>query len=127
MNWSEELPDKCPPAEAVEADGFVVYRLAVKNEFDEEDFKSQRALKPHPHVFKGVDECIARSVSVFNEMQKCVDMIKLPLYKGKFKTVLELKLTGNDGQIMKTFTDPNHYSWWRSSSFDISNAIIKNQ
>lgn len=45
--------------EAIEPDSFKVYRLAKAPEINEEDFKSQRALKPKK-VFKGVNECIAR-------------------------------------------------------------------
>lgn len=124
MNWIEKLPEKCPPDEAFVPNNFKVFRLATEINTGEINFKSQRALKPNAQ-FKGVDECVARSLSVFNEFNKCLNMAKLPMYKNKWKAVLEIELNQNDGLALKTFKDPNHYSWWRSSNFDISNSIIK--
>jgi hypothetical protein len=64
MNWIENLPEKCPPDEAFVPVNFKVFRLAITESTDEINFQSQRALKPNA-IFKGVDECVARSVSVF--------------------------------------------------------------
>ena len=124
MNWIENLPEKCPPDEAFVPDNFKVFRLATTETADEINFQSQRALKPNSK-FKGVDECVARSISVFNEINKCLNMAKLPLYKNKWKAVLEIELNEDDGLALKTFKDPNHYSWWRSSNFDTNKSIIK--
>jgi len=124
MNWIENLPEKCPPDKAFEPNNFKVFRLATTESVDEIDFQSQRALKPTAK-FMGVDECVARSVSVFNEINKCLNLAKLPMYKNKWKAVLEIELNQNDGLALKTFKDPNHYSWWRSTNFDINNSKLK--
>ncbi|NEV94471.1 hypothetical protein G3567_09990 [Psychroflexus sp. YR1-1] len=124
MNWKEDLPEQCPPEKAFEPNDFKVFRLATNKNIDESDFQSQRALKPKAK-FKGVDECIARSISVFDEINKCLNMAKLPLYKNKWKAVLEIELNESDGLALKTFKDPCHYSWWRSTTFDINNSILK--
>ncbi|MBT9187635.1 hypothetical protein [Zobellia russellii] len=124
MSWIEDLPEKCPPNEAFVPDKFKVFRLATTESTDEINFQSQRALKPNAR-FKGVDECVARSTSVFDEINKCINMSKLPLYKNKWKAVLELELNQKDGLVLKTFKDPNHYSWWRSTNFETNNVIIK--
>lgn len=123
MNWIEDLPSQCPPKEAIEPNNFKVYRLAKKASIDENDFQSQRALKPN-RVFNGVNECIARSLSVFNNASKCLNMTKLPPYKKRFKAVLEITLEKEDGLVLKTFKDPNHYSWWRTTNFVLSKSII---
>lgn len=124
MSWIEDLPDKCPPDDSFEPNNFKVFRLATMDNLDEADFQSQRALKPNKE-FKGVDECIARSLSVLDEFQKCLNMVKLPVYKNRWKAVLELELNAEDGLVLKTFKDPNHYSWWRTCNFDISNSIVR--
>lgn len=124
MNWNEKLPDKCPPEEAFKPDELTVYRLVTAEHICEEDFQSQRALKPMAK-FNNVDECIARSLSVFNAKEKCLNLTKLPHFKGKGKTVARLDLQKDDGVILKTFKDPNHYSWWRTTNFDITNSIIE--
>lgn len=123
MNWIDELPDKCPPKEATNPDNFTVYRLATQEQIDEVDFQSQRALKPLAK-FRGVSECLTRSLSVFSDVEKCQNMVKLPVYKGRWKMVLQLQLNEDDGMIQKTFKDPKHYSWWRTSNFNINNSVI---
>lgn len=125
MNWIEVLPDECPPKEAFKPEDFKVYRLAKEASVDERDFQSQRALKPNK-VFKGLSECLARSLSVYNNVAKCLNMTKLPVYKKRWKAVLEITLEKEDGLILKTFTDPNHYSWWRTTNFSLDKAIIFN-
>ena len=124
MNWIEDLPEKCPPENAFEPNDFKVFRLATNENLDESDFQSQRALKPNAK-FKGVDECIARSISVFSEINKCINMAKLPMYKNKWTAVIEIELNENDGLALKTFKDPSHYSWWRSTTFDLNNSKVK--
>jgi hypothetical protein len=122
-DWFEELPNECPPKEAFEPNRMIVYRLTVKTEPEESDLLSQRALKPN-RKFKGVDECISRSLSVYNKVDKCWKMVKLPTFKNRWKSVVEIELKSDDGLVMKTFKDPNHYSWWRSTKFTIDNTKI---
>lgn len=123
MNWSEDLPDKCPPEEAFLPNGMTIYRLATSKNYDENDFKSQRALNLNKK-FKNISECIARSLSVYNDVSKCFNLMKLPIYKGRWNTVLEIELLNDEGLIMKTFKDPNHYSWWRTKNFNIDKAVV---
>ena len=123
MNWIEELPEKCPPEDAFEPNGMQVYRLATSENTEEIDFQSQRALNPNK-TFIGIDECIARSLSVYNEIGKCWNMIKLPFYKNRWKAVLGIELNNSDGLVKKTFKDPNHYSWWRTTNFELTKVVL---
>lgn len=117
--WSEELPDQCPPAEAFSPDGQTLYRFTKSEVPSEADFISQRGLKPES-TFNGISECIARSLSVFNDLPHCQKMLKLPRWKGA--RILACPLSEQDGLAMKTFK-AHHYSWWKTNNFDIASAV----
>ena len=57
MNWFEELPPSCPPADAVPCDG-QFYRIAKGNPAEDSDFFSQRKMQPDK-VFKGLIFCFS--------------------------------------------------------------------
>ena len=75
MYWIEDLPNECPPKDAFEPNNLKFYRLAKDASIDEGDFQSQRALQPNK-TFNGVSECVARSLSVYNNAAKCINMTK---------------------------------------------------
>jgi hypothetical protein len=114
IQWSEILPEQCPPENAIDPNGMVFYRLCESAPI-ENDFKSQKAICP-TGVYKNVSECIARSLSVWDDIDKCLNILKLPRHKGKSAMILELK--SHDGLVLQTFK-PNHYSWWRTQLFGI--------
>jgi len=119
--WFEELPKQCPPEEAFIPQGMTVYRFSSSEVPNNNDFISQRLLN-HDRVFNGVSECIARSLSVYDNLTACNNISKLPRHRKRFKYILEVYLRDSDGLIMKTFKNPNHYSWWRSNSFNFETA-----
>lgn len=121
-NWNEMLPINCPPNDALNPNGKVFYRLGKTDIPSKTDFCSQRALQPSKE-FSGVDECIACSISVFDNLEKCKKMLKLPRMRKRFKTVFEVNLTSDDGKFKKTFGE-NHYSWWMTKSFDINTVKL---
>ena len=116
--WSETLPEQCPPEKAFEPNGHVFYRLTKTLFPTTDDFKSQRADCPTCQ-FNGVSECVTRSLSVWDDINKCLNLLKLPRHKGK--TTMIIELAPNDGLILQTFK-PNHYSWWRTETFDITSV-----
>lgn len=69
----------------------------------------------------GIDECIIRSISVFSDLEDAIKRLKLP--KFRYANVTKVNLTPQDGVIKKTFSS-SHYSWWRSTAFNISQANI---
>lgn len=119
--WFEELPDQCPPDDAVECKG-LYYRIANGDPVTSEDFFSQRKMYPDK-AFKGegIDECVIKSVSLFSEKSEVMKRMKLPKFKKA--TIVKIQLTAKDGVMKKTFGFA-HYSWWRSKYFNVSQAII---
>jgi hypothetical protein len=119
MNWYEQLPPQCPPSDAIPCGG-AFYRIAKGNPASDDDFFSQRKLHPNK-IFTGlgVDECIARSISLFSEVNDATRRLKLPKFRSA--NVVEVVLLPKDGVMKKTFSD-SHYSWWRSTDFEVSQA-----
>lgn len=122
MNWFEQLPQYCPPADATPCKGDY-FRLANGNPATSADFFSQRKLQPNK-VFtgNGVDECIARAVSLFQDKDDAEKRRKLPKFKRA--VIARVSLEPRDGMMKKTFSG-SHYSWWRSMEFDVSQAKVE--
>lgn len=123
MNWYEELPDNCPPSDAFEPEGQEFFRLCVGDPAISSDFHSQKKENPS-RTFAGVSDCILSSVSLWDDKNKCLKQKKYPTQKNKVLGKIELQK--EDGLIKNTFK-PNHYSWWRSGSFDPELALIIDQ
>jgi hypothetical protein len=117
MNWFESLPNECPPKEAVDTEGYTVYRITESTPPNDSDFYSHRMKFPEK-IFK-VDECQARSLSVYDDYNATLNVTKLPTFKKKTNFIVELNLRKGDGLIAKT-SGPNHYSWWRSRDFKMT-------
>lgn len=119
MEWFEELPQYCPPADATPSIG-EYYRITNGNPAHSDDFFSQRKLQPGK-IFKGqgIDECITCAVSVFKDYADARKRLKLPKFRQSViaKVIFEPK----DGMMKKTFSD-SHYSWWRSKNFNVDQA-----
>lgn len=120
MTWFEDLPEQCPPADAVPANG-TYYRIAAGIPTESEDFFSQRKLQPaKAFVGEGIDECVLRAVSLFSSKDEAQKRLKLPKFKKHL--IVSVDLSAKDGVLKKTF-GPAHYSWWRSNEFDVLSAI----
>jgi hypothetical protein len=121
-NWSEKLVEKCPPDNAFDPDGLTFYRLAKSSPATEIDFHSQRKLNPTVR-YTNVSECISRSLSIWDDIDKCLNILKLPRHKNKTPFVMQLNLVTGDGLVLQTFK-PNHYSWWRTNNYDLASSLI---
>lgn len=121
MEWFEKLPEQCPPIDAVPASG-TFYRIAKGVPTESEDYFSQRRLQPDKvFIGEGIDECIVRSVSLFSTLGDAEKRLKLPKFRKD--TVVSIELHPKDGVMKKTF-GPAHYSWWRSTEFNFSQATL---
>ena len=121
MKWFEELPEQCPPADAEPANG-MYYRIVGGIPSKTEDYFSQRRLQPTKTFHgEGIDECVIRSVSLFDSIDAATKRLLLP----KFRThkVAVVQLEEKDGVVKKTF-GPSHYSWWRTEEFDYTKAKL---
>lgn len=122
MEWFETLPVECPPSDAIPCKG-VYYRIAKGDPATSDDFFSQRKLQPYK-IFEGngVDECIARAVSLFKDKHDAQKRLKLP--KFRHSVIAAITLGPKDGVMKKTFRN-SHYSWWRSKGFDVKQAKME--
>lgn len=69
----------------------------------------------------GVDECIVRSVSLFDDLDETRKRLRLPKFRNSI--IAEIVLSEEDGMLKKTF-GVAHYSWWRSYCFDVNKAKV---
>lgn len=89
--WFEALPEQCPPTDAAQCKGYY-YRIANGNPATTEDFFSQRKLQLDK-VFKGfgIDECIARAISLFSTKEEAERRLKLPKFKNASIVIVKLE------------------------------------
>lgn len=121
MTWFEELPSQCPPADAMPAQGRF-FRIAKGLPTESEDYFSQRHLQPDKvFIGEGIDECIVRSVSLFNDLEVAKMRLRLPKFRNQIIVAVDLEPV--DGVIKKTF-GLSHFSWWRSMDFNFSKATL---
>lgn len=113
LSWFEDLPPDCPPTAARIPKDEIYYRLAKNYPPAIEDFYSHRNLYPNK---KFGDECKARSLSIFNSIDGCRNLLKMPLHRDK--VIVKIRLDGLSGVILKTGKNKEHYSWWMSINFN---------
>jgi len=119
MHWFEELPPNCPPDEAFPPE-ITFFRLGSIPP-DDSDFWSHRQRFPHK-IFQ-VGECIARSLSVFDDLE-AVRRLKRLLPSMRSRPIFQVELTKKDGLVQQTGNDLHHFSWWRSTEFDLNTIKI---
>lgn len=115
----------CPHKDALDCDGNKIYYRAIKGDLSSDSFLPTPLDDSRP-LPKGFDDCIAKSVSVFDNLQGLINGVyRLPFNRGKKKTIGVLKLAPTDGKIKQTFDNKSHHSWWRSQTFDITVVTIQ--
>lgn len=119
MKFSDDLPEKCPPDDAMDASG-IVYRI-VKNDpptaFDmQTHHESGRLLTADP--------CLRCGLSVFREQSDAIHQRHLIPKLGKW--IAKAQLTKELGMTKLTKgKEPTHTTWWvydgvvRESYFEI--------
>ena len=107
FEWAEDLPEECPPEHATNPNGETYYRMVETVPPTITDFRSSRVMYPDKS-FK-VDECRARSCSLFSDLDACMQKLKLPTQKGK--KIVMITLDPTSGVLAKT-GGKNHFSWW---------------
>ena len=119
MNFYEELPPDCPPDEAYSLEA-TYFRLGNIPPNDS-DFWSHRRRFPNKRFH--VSECVARSLSVFDD-QEAAEKLKRLLPVMRSKPIFQVNLTQKDGLVQQTGNDVHHFSWWRSTEFDLETIKI---
>ena len=125
LEFLEQLPQNCPPSEAIPTENITVYRFSfTKDGYTDDDFTSYwNKFQKRRESFTGKgNECIAHGISVCKSEADLRNALKMPIMK-KAKCIMEIPLVATDGLIMQTFHD-GHYTWWVSSTFVPSKARI---
>lgn len=94
-----------------------MFRLVRTDPPTENDFRSQRAEKGPEHVFRGVDECQARGVSVYSERGAVDEIRKYRSQRGRM--VCRVRLDRGAGRIQQTGEHAHHHTWWPLAGFDL--------
>jgi hypothetical protein len=114
MEFLENLPAGCPPADAEEvASETVVFRIVGNRPPVVDDFYSQRRERPHARFT--LPECLACGASVFANADTPTKNLKLPKFRGK--RVAKVKLISGSGYVKKTLS-AYHYTFWPFRTFD---------
>jgi len=115
-DWFEPLPPECPPPAAYPPQDLTVFRAVKEVPPIDSDFLSHKALNPeHPYE----PECMFRSVSFSDNMDKGRDLLKMPNLKKKgYRFIVRLILPPSSGVILGCSYDPHHINWWRKREFD---------
>jgi hypothetical protein len=123
--WKEPLPKECPPKDSYEPDKELFFRLVSTLPPTNIDFCSHRFLDQNKKF--NIPECIARSLSLFKDIDSIKRITKYPVHKNKI--IIGLVLTKKDGVVKQTFSDSKHFSWWVKKTFNlvIQSAIIPNE
>lgn len=112
--YYEELPENCPPTDAVAPVGDY-FRLLRGDVPSDDDFLSHRALN-HSALYNAC-ECTTRAVSLFSDFEGAKNLQALPLHKGK--KIAKVTLTEAAGVVRRQGAKRGHHSWWRASAFDV--------
>lgn len=122
IEWSNSLPENCPPENILVPEDEEFYRL-LKNPdcVVEDDWKTYVELYPDKKYF-GQDLIIANGLSI-TKNDNFQEAMVLPNLR-KFKGIARFKLNPSDGVLLKTGKNVNHYTWWRTTSFDTNSVEI---
>lgn len=83
---------------------------------------SQRAEQPRRR-FRGVSECQARGLSVFEKKEDCARAAKLPSLRGR--SICGVELDQGAGRILQT-GQGSHHTWWPFADFRIVDSCVEN-
>ena len=102
----------------------VFYRYIHGGEVKSESFLPTK-INTDLKLPKECDDCVQKSVSIFNEMQSLINAVfKLPHHKGKKRVIGVFTLLESDG-VLKPTGSKGHYSWWRSKAFDFNKVTTQ--
>jgi hypothetical protein len=115
----------CPHEDAFRPDGLTPFYRYIKGGVVFSESFLPTTLNPDLPLPKGCDNCIQKSVSVYDDLQSLINgVFKLPHNKGKKKTIGRFCIAQKDGMLKQTF-GKGHHSWWRAKDFDITNVTIQ--
>ena len=113
------MPEECPPDDVLVPSEHPFYRLAKQSDtYNIDDFKSYAEADPSRNW--GALLPLAVGLSIIDNEKKARKQLKLPMFR-QFKGIIALILNPTDGVVNQTGSHRYHYTWWRTTSFLMSN------
>ena len=120
--WTCAMPPGCPPENILVPFEHPFFRLAQDStKLSEQDFMSYAELDPKRHWGEMLP--LALGLSLIDSETKARKNLKLPMFR-QYKGLISLVLNPVDGVVKQTGIHRSHYTWWRTKSFQLSNAKI---
>jgi hypothetical protein len=123
-NWADILPKNCPPQQVLYSENDFFYRFTIEdNIVTDKDWVSYLLLFPE-RLFSGTSLVLASGLSIRDSLEDARNQFKLPFIKKHFKGVAQIALLPEDGVMIHSKKDLHHFTWWRTSTCDLSKARI---
>ena len=117
--WAINMPAGCPPTDIMVPFQHPFFRLARKSTaYDENDFKSYAETDLQKNW--GEQLPLAVGLSLIDNEKKARRNLKLPMFRQN-KGIIALVLDPTDGVVKQTGIHRSHYTWWRTTTFQMSN------
>lgn len=122
ITWAIDMPQDCPPNDIMVPFEHPFFRLATSsNAVSADDFLSYAELNPGRDW--GAQLPLAVGLSLIDNEAKARRNLKLPMFRRQ-KGIIALCLCPTDGVVKQTGAHISHYTWWRTTNFDINNANL---
>ncbi|HMU60024.1 MAG TPA: hypothetical protein PKD42_17250 [Chitinophagaceae bacterium] len=118
----------CPHEDAFIPDGRKIFYRIIKSESVDSNCFLPTPVKDDRPLPDGFDDCIGKSVSVYDDLQGMINgFFKVQAGKKTNRTIkiCQLRLCETDGVLKQTFDNKNHHSWWRSQAFSIASVTLQ--
>lgn len=117
--WTCAMPEGCPPQEVLVPTAHPFFRMAKNIAiYDEDDFRSYAEKDPQRNWGELLP--LAVGLSLIDKEAKAIKNLKLPMFR-QYHGVIALMLNPSDGVVKQTGAHRSHYTWWRTTSFNMSN------
>jgi len=117
--WICQMPAGCPPEDVLVPSEHPFFRLAIQaDSYTIEDFKSYAETDSQRNWGERLP--LAVGLSLIDNEAKARKNLRLPMFR-KFKGIIAITLNPSDGVVKQTGVHLSHYTWWRTTSFQMSN------
>lgn len=117
--WTCTMPEGCPPEDVLVAEAHPFFRLSRQSDaYSADDFKTYAEEDPLRNWGKMIP--LAVGLSLIDNEAKARRNLKLPMFR-QFQGIIALTLNPADGVVKQTGVHRSHYTWWRTTSFQMSN------
>lgn len=116
MEYFEDLPESCPLADAVEADGTWYRLLSTKNPKEKDFWSHKKKGRPalagsSPNVI-----CCFSGLSIWDTLANCQNAKKLQTQQKAF--IARVTIASGCGRLCRTFDTEGHHTWWPAKDFN---------